>query len=406
MTREAWRRASVAAVILVLNGALVPHAGALCGDGVLDEGEECDGGNAYGGDGCAANCTRETLRHFNIDPRHSYIRAQLKDGLVRIPFSGTMDVYTGQTGANGLAPFVVRSTDFAETAIPVPPLVCACVRSLENPLFGPDNLATGILDCSGTVLDPPPPGLITFTQDHDTNDSDPTCNEGLPDPVHPGVCNGRRNYQESGVGPLGSVLIVNNLSLTLIPDGGSCSVDPSDAEHKGVDGKPCTPDDPIQAPGSNVPATTATIRAAVFDANDFPGDHIAMGEPCGLGDARCEVQAAGAPFDCSAVSGDPTGGLETGAVAFAFPLLDVPLDPLGDRTQDIVATVLLVARPACTGDCDNDGRVTIDEVVTGVRATGEPSVLASCPILDRNASTTTEVDEIVAAIGHALAGCP
>jgi cysteine-rich repeat protein len=32
-----------------------------CGDGHLDEGEECDDGNTADGDGCSATCTYEPL---------------------------------------------------------------------------------------------------------------------------------------------------------------------------------------------------------------------------------------------------------------------------------------------------------------------------------------------------------
>ena len=45
----------------------------ICGDKVLDPGEECDDGNNVGGDGCSANCTTE----FNEIPEFTTIGAGL-----------------------------------------------------------------------------------------------------------------------------------------------------------------------------------------------------------------------------------------------------------------------------------------------------------------------------------------
>jgi large repetitive protein len=41
---------------------------ALCGDGMLDSGEECDDGNAVGGDGCSASCTIEAGYQCSGEP--------------------------------------------------------------------------------------------------------------------------------------------------------------------------------------------------------------------------------------------------------------------------------------------------------------------------------------------------
>ena len=59
----------------------------------------------------------------------------------------------------------------------------------------------------------------------------------------------------------------------------------------------------------------------------------------------------------------------------------------------------------CTGDCDDSGDVTIDELVLGVRmALG--GVASRCPALDANLSSAVEINELVDAVGHALHGCP
>lgn len=60
---------------------------------------------------------------------------------------------------------------------------------------------------------------------------------------------------------------------------------------------------------------------------------------------------------------------------------------------------------ACTGDCDGDGEVTVNELLRGVNiALGAP--LASCPSFDRNRDGAITIDEVLDAVNAALLGCP
>ena len=60
---------------------------------------------------------------------------------------------------------------------------------------------------------------------------------------------------------------------------------------------------------------------------------------------------------------------------------------------------------ACTGDCDGDGRVRINELVRGVDIALGTAALAECPSFDRNTNGHLTIDELVAAAGNALNGC-
>jgi hypothetical protein len=60
----------------------------------------------------------------------------------------------------------------------------------------------------------------------------------------------------------------------------------------------------------------------------------------------------------------------------------------------------------CTGDCNGDGEVTIDELIRGVRlALNEPDENA-CPAFDANGDGEVTIEELVAAVNNALVGCP
>jgi hypothetical protein len=61
--------------------------------------------------------------------------------------------------------------------------------------------------------------------------------------------------------------------------------------------------------------------------------------------------------------------------------------------------------PACVGDCNNDGRVTIDELIAGVDLALRGVAPDACPALDRGDGKIT-IGELIAAVGNALNGCP
>ncbi len=62
------------------------------------------------------------------------------------------------------------------------------------------------------------------------------------------------------------------------------------------------------------------------------------------------------------------------------------------------------ARAACTGDCNGDGSVTVDEIVTMVNLALNGGT-TGCTAGDSNGDGTITVDEIVTAVNNALNGC-
>jgi len=59
----------------------------------------------------------------------------------------------------------------------------------------------------------------------------------------------------------------------------------------------------------------------------------------------------------------------------------------------------------CAGDCNGDGFVLIDELITGVNIALGQSPLASCPTSDGDGDDQISVAELIAAVRRALGGC-
>lgn len=78
-------------------------------------------------------------------------------------------------------------------------------------------------------------------------------------------------------------------------------------------------------------------------------------------------------------------------------------DGRGGRARDVIA-IEVVARTTCVADCDNDGAVTIDELLTGVTVSlGAPA--ERCLAADPAGDGAVSIADLVRAVGDALRGC-
>ena len=78
-------------------------------------------------------------------------------------------------------------------------------------------------------------------------------------------------------------------------------------------------------------------------------------------------------------------------------------DGRGGRARDVIA-IAVVARATCVADCDNDGAVTIDELLAGVAVSlGAPP--ERCLAADPAADGAVSIADLVRAVGEALRGC-
>lgn len=60
----------------------------------------------------------------------------------------------------------------------------------------------------------------------------------------------------------------------------------------------------------------------------------------------------------------------------------------------------------CVGDCDGNGTVAVNELVTGVNIALERAPLSQCTAFDANNSSAVEVNELITGVNFALGGCP
>jgi hypothetical protein len=65
----------------------------------------------------------------------------------------------------------------------------------------------------------------------------------------------------------------------------------------------------------------------------------------------------------------------------------------------------VTAPPACPGDCNGVGGVTVNELVLGVNIALGSTGAGVCPAFDSDNSGTVSISELIAAVNAALNGC-
>jgi len=404
-----------------------PVAAQVCGNGVVEAPEECDDGGfcigssnagtacradadcpggqcrAFGGDGCAANCTTERDVRFNLVPgvAQGFSLAPGTSGVVAnafltlpIPLDGWLILTLGKE-RNGEIPVVVKENAIQFPAVEVLSLACGCVRGTafktcggtylepdgtlspdctENPsvcdgrkpcayLHGPGNTLSGVIGCNGL-----PEASFDYTVDAGGAGGSPG------EPVI--------TFHDAG-GP-GSARLLATIGLDVVLN--RCT---GSGPAYGSDGQFCTGDDqPDARVAATNPAVTGNATALITNLPD--GGEVGP------------VSVSGAPFSCEKLAAGNPGGAK---IVSAFGIPDVP------TVGPVVATIELVAQennttpPTCAGDCGGDGEVTVEEIVRMVNIALGGATVDQCRAGDVDGNGEITIDEIIAAVNRALAGC-
>lgn len=116
--------------------------------------------------------------------------------------------------------------------------------------------------------------------------------------------------------------------------------------------------------------------------------------------AQRQYGGSGAAVFHDVVSGDNGSG---GTIGFsATPGYDLAT---GLGSPDVERLVGALTAAACSGDCNEDGTVTVDEIITGVQIALGDSAVGQCIAFDANDDGLVTVNELIAAVNHALSGC-
>jgi cysteine-rich repeat protein len=337
---------------------------AVCGNGAVEAGEECDDGNVQGGDGCAANCAREmsldcTLGCIDandnglcgedqgdLDDLESGAITNGQYAVITLVFHGDMSFIAGRprdtevktvdpdlTFPANQIPTILKPTGMRVDPIPLVGISCNCAMALAGGEFGPDLSGEGVFGCNESGLSDVD---YTWTADHDISAQDPTCATGFLEDggsVHPhaGACNdvGKAAYYGGGA-PRDAMTMSMHMRINLAPDAGKCVKDCSVPDF-GPDCLPCTEDDEPTLVIINTPMvlTTGSSFGKVEHANYWPPPVTVEGVVVTGREFSCDSLEATLTADPNA----PAWNMAGGATVSGIGLIDTP--QLGDATSSV-----------------------------------------------------------------------
>ena len=177
------------------------------------------------------------------------------------------------------------------------------------------------------------------------------------------------------------------------------------------------PAEPMVTPSAGDPCGSATIQSPptfpILADNVLPHTQpfdaprtFAVTLPANVTCTKCTLQVLefmshhGAPcfyHHCADIS--IQGGLETATAT--------PITPTATITPLVAATSTptRTARSACVGDCNGDGTVTVDDIITMVDIVLGAAPVDTCNAGDANGDHEITIDEILTAVNHAMRGC-
>jgi hypothetical protein len=91
------------------------------------------------------------------------------------------------------------------------------------------------------------------------------------------------------------------------------------------------------------------------------------------------------------------------------PPTPVPPTPASTFTRPPQSTFTpppTVAERGCTVDCNDDGAVTINELIAGINIVLGQAELSTCAVIDADHDGTLTINEVVSGVKGALTGCP
>jgi len=411
------------------------NACTVCGDGVVAAPEECDEGNTGGIESCDAQCRlphvvgtgtpqscteaefeaalAERSVRFDCGPDPVTIaltsqKAITADttidggGLITLSGGGAVRIFTVDAGAS----LDVRNLTLADAAGAI---YNSGAASLTNCTLR-DNSA----DRGGAIYNA---GTVTLTNCTLSGNSAVTGGGGiyieggsaatltnctLSDnsatavPDHWSGGGGIYNFPGSPSGYTGpGNLTLRNTIIANSPLGGDCKGGDASGDHNLIEdaAKSC-----YLANGVNGNIVGVDPHLGPLANNGGPTETHALCSGAGTPQSECLAASpaidAGDPEVCA---NPPVNGVDQRG--YVRPGVGHTQCSIGAYEADAIPL------PPCTGDCNDDDKVAINELILGVNIALGRQQTAKCPAFDRNARDGVEINELITAVSNALNGC-
>jgi hypothetical protein len=176
--------------------------------------------------------------------------------------------------------------------------------------------------------------------------------------------------------------------------------------------RPLTPPGSVTATASATVSATATVSAAIAPSATPPSatpTRTAGTSPMASTTATVASTSTGTGTVTSTPARPATPTPSHTATATEPAATETQTEtpssaPTESATATATAPMTATAAP-CDGDCNRDGQVTVNELITAVNIALGTLDVSSCPAADRNGDGEVTVSELIRAVNRALVGC-
>jgi cysteine-rich repeat protein len=362
-----------------------------CGNGVLNPGEECDDGNLLNGDECDSSC--HVLPTATPSVTWTLTRTATP---TRTATASPTDTYTATATSTGTSTRTETPTRTAtETQTPTP-TSSATPSITRTPTESPTPTATATATPSATR---------TWTSTATNTPTRTATPSATRTPVDTATA---------------TPTVTATLSSTPTPTASSTSTQTSTWSAT------ATPTDTpsTTATASATPTATGTDTATQTRTVTATPSSSSTATPTQTGTATASATATPTGTTTSTATAVDTPSPTSTSSSTATPSASATATPTGTTTSTATAvdtpsptsTSSSTATPSasatatrtpinCVGDCNGDGRVTVEEMIRGVSIALGTSPTALCPAMDRNQDSEIGIFELINAVSNALEGC-
>ena len=137
----------------------------------------------------------------------------------------------------------------------------------------------------------------------------------------------------------------------------------------------------------------------------FARNFASTGVPTGTADFQVNTYTLGDQGALSSAGHVLSVARGGGTMLIAWQSIGVVVPQQDGDGAGVFAQRYAIDGAVCAGDCNGDGRVTIDELTRGVGIILATIELDRCPAMDVDGSGSVAINEIVKAVNNALTGC-
>ncbi|MGH7788719.1 MAG: hypothetical protein ACRERC_17750 [Candidatus Binatia bacterium] len=161
------------------------------------------------------------------------------------------------------------------------------------------------------------------------------------------------------------------------------------------------------ATSSPTPSATPTATATATVTQTPTATDTATASPTATATATptATPSASATPTATPSRTSSATPSATAVDTATATPLDTATATPVDTPTPSPQATAT-TGTPACRGDCNGNGRVTVNELIVGVNIALGTAPASDCTAIDSNGNGVVSINELIAAVNVALNGCP